>query len=197
MIEVWKDVPGYQGKYQVSNQGRIKSLNYNQTGIHKIMNQCKVLSHHKNRVYTAMRIGFRKNRKEIKYLVSRLVWEAFNGPIPAGYQIDHKDNNPENNSLDNLQLLTPSENQKKKYIDNPNLASSYKHCGGLKRKKVYCIELNRIFDCIKDVERELSINQSSVVKCCKGKQKQAKGFTFIYTVDDSANENKIIQFNLF
>ena len=42
--------------------------------------------------------------------VHRLTWEAFNGPIPEGLQINHKDENKSNNSLVNLELVTPSQN---------------------------------------------------------------------------------------
>ena len=37
MIEIWKDIPGYEGSYQVSNLGRVKTLSYNKTGIEKVM----------------------------------------------------------------------------------------------------------------------------------------------------------------
>lgn len=47
------------------------------------------------------------------FSVHRIVWEAFNGEIPKGYQIDHLDANPSNNALDNLALVTGSENCKK------------------------------------------------------------------------------------
>jgi hypothetical protein len=52
------------------------------------------------------------NRKH--FLVHRAVWEAFNGEIPEGYDIDHIDGNPHNNSLDNLQVISLLENIKKK-----------------------------------------------------------------------------------
>lgn len=42
-------------------------------------------------------------------------WRAFNGDIPEGMQIDHKNKNRKDNSIDNLQLLTPSENNKKRF----------------------------------------------------------------------------------
>lgn len=51
------------------------------------------------------------------FLVHRVVWEAFNGPIPQGYDIDHIDGNPSNNSLNNLQAITHRENILKRNID--------------------------------------------------------------------------------
>ena len=50
-------------------------------------------------------------------LVHRMVWEAFNGPILKGYDIDHLDGNPANNSLDNLEMVTHQENLKRRKMD--------------------------------------------------------------------------------
>ena len=53
------------------------------------------------------------NGKRIRTSIHRLIWEAFNGPIPDGLTIDHIDNDKTNNRLDNLQLLTNAENNSK------------------------------------------------------------------------------------
>lgn len=53
---------------------------------------------------------FAKNRKRLRVLVHRLVWETFNGPIPEGYEIDHKNRNRADNRLDNLRCVTHVEN---------------------------------------------------------------------------------------
>ena len=52
-----------------------------------------------------------------KFLVHRVVWEAFNGPIPEGLDIDHIDGNPHNNSLDNLQAISHKDNIIKRDMD--------------------------------------------------------------------------------
>lgn len=52
-----------------------------------------------------------------KFLVHRMVWEAFNGPIPENVDIDHIDGDQSNNSLNNLQILSHSENLKKRNVD--------------------------------------------------------------------------------
>ena len=59
------------------------------------------------------------------FLVHRAVWEAFNGPIPEGCDIDHIDGNPKNNSLENLQAITHSENIKKRNIDYSYAANNF------------------------------------------------------------------------
>ena len=50
------------------------------------------------------------NGKPKYYFVHRLIWEAFNGPIPKGLQINHKDENKRNNCLSNLEVVTPQYN---------------------------------------------------------------------------------------
>lgn len=52
------------------------------------------------------------------YLVHQLVWVYFKGPVPRGYEIDHIDNNKLNNSIENLQLLTPKQNNDKMALLN-------------------------------------------------------------------------------
>lgn len=55
-------------------------------------------------------VVFANNNYRRKFLVHRLVYEAFNGKIPDGYTIDHIDQNPLNNNIDNLQCITKQEN---------------------------------------------------------------------------------------
>jgi hypothetical protein len=57
-------------------------------------------------------------QKPSNKLVHRVVWETFNGPIPEGYQIDHKNDNRFDNRIDNLQLLTVAENNMKEHRRN-------------------------------------------------------------------------------
>lgn len=61
------------------------------------------------------------------FLVHRAVWEAFNGPIPEGYDIDHIDGNPHNNALNNLQAITHQENLKKREFDKSYLSKNFYH----------------------------------------------------------------------
>ena len=102
--EIWKDIPGYEGLYQVSNTGKVKSMNFRHTGVPRILVQANFRCGYKFvNIYNADKK--RKNRS-----VHRLVWEAFNGPIPSGMEINHKDENKTNNSLENLEIVTPKQN---------------------------------------------------------------------------------------
>ena len=101
--EIWKDIVGYEGLYQVSNTGKIKSLNYNHTGREKILKQRLF-----NRGY--LYVGLWKNGKQKYFSVHRLEYEAFYGEIPKGMQVNHINEIKTDNRLENLNLMTPKEN---------------------------------------------------------------------------------------
>lgn len=176
-IEVWKNIKGFQGLYQVSNLGNIKSFNYNKTNKEKIL-----IGSENKRGYKSVLLS--KNGKHIRFLIHRLVYTAFVGVIPQGYHVDHKDNDQQNNRLDNLQLLTVTENLKKRFSDN--LMLRY-----IKAKKIKCLNNNVIYNSINDASRELNLWKQSINKVLKGKRKQTGGYTFVY-VDDNT-EDKIEQ----
>ena len=71
-------------------------------------------------------IGVTNNYLPKRCYVHRLVWEAFNGPIPDGFEIDHVDENKANNSLNNLRLVTRTENMKKIRDSNDHVKKNLK-----------------------------------------------------------------------
>ena len=103
MKENWKDIKGYEGIYQVSDKGRIKSLANNKTRKEKILK----LRKDKNGY---LEVNLHKDNKSITRKVHRLVAEAFiSNPYNKPY-INHKDCNPSNNNADNLEWCTQKEN---------------------------------------------------------------------------------------
>ena len=116
MKEVWKDIKNYEGCYQVSNLGKVRSVdrqvktfNGTRTTTGQILKPLKT-----NRNY--FRVCLKKNQKNNYKLIHRLVAEAFI-PNPNNYSIiNHKDNNPLNNCVDNLEWCTQSYNVKYAYL---------------------------------------------------------------------------------
>ncbi len=113
---VWKDVVGYEGYYQISNYGDIKSLDRWAEG-HKYPTRIKgrMLSKVLDGPY--YRVGLRKNGKSTKHRIHKLVMDAFGPPCPGvygnrrgNYQIDHYDDDKLNNRSDNLQWLLHADN---------------------------------------------------------------------------------------
>ena len=107
-----------------------------------------------------------------KVLVHRLVAEAFI-PNPNNYTIvRHLDDDPSNNSLDNLAWGTYKDNR----ADCVRNDHDY-------RKAIYCFETDRIYRTGADAARELGINKSQVTMCCKGRSSHANGFHLCFEED--------------
>ena len=102
-MEEWRDILGFEGRYMASNLGRIKSILYR--GYYKET----IFTPWKNRNGYYM-VSLRKDGKKVGKIVSRLVYEAFNGPIPEGLQVNHINEDKSDNRLENLNLMSPSEN---------------------------------------------------------------------------------------
>ena len=113
MEEIWKDIKGYEGLYQVSNLGRVKSFNYMNTGKEKIKTPTL------QKKYTMKQGGYLqttlyKNNKSKTVLVHRLVAEAFI-PNPDNLpQVNHKDYNKTNNCVENLEWCSAKYNSNHK-----------------------------------------------------------------------------------
>lgn len=169
MEEIWNEIPEFEGKYQASNFGRIKSLNYLRTGKEQIL---KLL----NDKDGYLLVNLSKNGKVKTYKVHRLVWCSFNGKIPEGKQINHKDEDKTNNTLDNLELVTCKE--------NINYGAHNERMAKAKSKPVfqYDLEGNLInkWCSTREVERELGFSQGNISKCCLDIYKQAYGYVWKY-----------------
>jgi hypothetical protein len=100
--EEWRIVPGFPD-YEVSTLGRVKS---NKT--HKGQKPGKLL---KATGKTYVHVGLWVDGKSTTLNVHQIVAAAFIGPCPRGKQINHKDKDEKNNRIDNLEYLTPSQNQ--------------------------------------------------------------------------------------
>lgn len=188
MAEVWKDIKGYEGVYQVSNLGNVKSLNYGRTGIEHNLKQ-KIYGSGSGYYY----VGLSMYGKVRMLRVHRLVAEAFI-PNPQNLpQINHKDENHFNNNVDNLEWCDEvynanygtrkrriAETRQKKYGFTPSWEKEKIKNEKLELKKIKQISKNgqliKIWDSPLTASIELGIDISSICKCCKGKYKTAGGF---------------------
>lgn len=129
-IEVWKDIPEYEGFYQVSNLGNVRSLNRICSRGRKLKG--KMLKYALcGRGYFAVELN--KNGKAKTITIHKLVTYAFLNHKPCGHKlvVNHIDINRENNNLYNLEIITNRENTNRKHIK-----SSSKYVGVCWNKKV-------------------------------------------------------------
>ena len=162
MEEQWLDIIGYEG-YQVSNLGRVKSLGNYKTRKEKILKQCIDKDGY-------LQVQLCKNGKIKTFKVHRLVAQAFI-PNPDNLpQVNHKDENKENNIVSNLEWCTQQYN------------SEYSFAKPILQIDKDTNEIIREWASARQVERELGIDDSSIIKCCKGKLKTARGSKWRYSL---------------
>lgn len=172
--EIWKDIPEYEGLYQASNLGRVKSLKRPRGLKEKILKPLIT----RNGYY---QVALNKNSIAKFYKVHRLVWLVFNGQIPENMQVNHINEIKTDNRLSNLNLMTPKENSN---WGTRNEKVSIKMTNGKTSKLVLQFTLDDIlvkeYPSIKQVEREKGFDHSYIVKCCKGKIPTAYGYKWQY-----------------
>ena len=161
MQEIWKDIPGYDGAYQVSNLGRVRSI--------RIMNPFTLNSGY-------LGLSLYKDKKEKHFLIHRLVASAFCENPNNFSQVNHKDENKMNNCADNLEWCTN--------LYNRHYGTGIERMRKKKGKAIKQFTLNgelvAEYPSIMDAERTLGFDHSSICACCKGKKKQYNGFVWKY-----------------
>lgn len=110
--EIWRDIPGYEGLYQASSLGRIKSLDRKQSDkFGKIYNyKSKILKPRAGKGDGRLAVVLSKNGVTKGFNVHSLIAESFLGTRPEGYFICHCDGNNQNNNIENLRYDTSSQN---------------------------------------------------------------------------------------
>lgn len=188
MEEIWKDVKGYEGLYQVSNLGRVKSLEVKvpsgtkRGGKFFRTKKEKIMSKSLDKGYEFIRLSNNKITKN--HRVHRLVAEAFI-PNPNNYPcVNHKDENKLNNCVNNLEWCTTAYNNNygtrltkisKSLTNNPKIS-----------KKVNQYDKNGNFikqwESMIEVERQLGIKNEHIGQCCRKvkKYKTAGGYIWKY-----------------
>lgn len=178
--EIWKDVVGYEGLYQVSNLGRVKSVQryYNVNGGVALRKE-KILK--EKDAFKYKRVGLWKDSIQKFMFVHRIVAMAFI-PNPYNYpEINHKDEIPANNRADNLEWCTAKYNCN--YRNHGKNVSAARRGNGYSRK-IAMVDNNgnviKTFDAIIDAANEIGARKTDVCSVCRSRQKSVRGFKFKY-----------------
>lgn len=168
--EIWKDIKGYEGLYQVSNFGRVKSLVNNKGQYReKILNPIIGNGYYRVRLF--------KNKQNKLYSVHRLVAEAFI-PNPDNLpQVNHRDENKLNNSVDNLEWCDNKFNM--------NYGTARQRMVEKQSKKVYQYDLEgnliKIYNSVSETEKD-GFMTTAVSACCRNEKYRHthKGYRWEY-----------------
>lgn len=171
--EIWKSISGYEGLYEVSNEGNIRSLKFGKVKI--------VKPNVKPDGYLQVDL-YKEGQRKIMY-VHRLVYAAFNDEIPAGLTVNHKDENKVNNNIDNLELMTIAENNNYG-TRNTRIKLSTKKGTLRERNPVYCYNTCTVYSSSHEAARILNVNAGNICYVCAGKYTHTKGYKFRYATPE-------------
>lgn len=113
IVEEWRDIKDFEGIYQVSNMGRVRSVEHDivmRNNAVKHIGQ-KVLKLHEGGNNPYLQAYLHKDKKVQNKLVHRLVVSTFIGEIPDGYEVNHINGNKQDNRVANLEIVTSKENK--------------------------------------------------------------------------------------
>ena len=176
-MEVWKDVVGFEGKYKISSEGRVKSLNYKHTGEERIMNP------HPND-WGYLQVSLWKDNKMHTKKVHRLVAEAFIPNPLCLATVNHKNEIKTDNNVDNLEWMSDYDNRmygtrlarigmknKGKFINRKDQSKAVQQ---FTKDGKFVAE----FPSLKEVERQFGFYFGNLSNCCHGKVKQSYGYVW-------------------
>ena len=182
MKEIWKPVRNYEGLYEVSNCGIVKSLERmkrNNGGYQKVPE--KILEGYDNGRGYLFLILYKDGKGE-NCLVHQLVAQAFL-PNPDNLpEVNHKDEDKTNNCVENLEWCSSSYNANYG-TRNKRIAEKQRNDPNKSKAVVGTHKINGLileFPSAKEAERQTGINNSNIIKCCKGRKKSAGGFYWHY-----------------
>lgn len=182
-MEQWVDIDGYEGLYQVSNKGNVRSCDRIINSKCNSKRLCKgkpIKPYEDEDGY--MRVGLHKNDTQKVVGIHRLVADAFIPNTNNLPSVDHIDGNPNNNIVENLRWITIKGNNSTAIAKSRKSVSAFKRKDNKKKiiqntsEGVFLAEYNSTMD----AERVTNVNHSAIIRCCKGKQKIAGGYIWKY-----------------
>ena len=181
--EIWKDVVGFEGIYQVSNEQRIKRIS-----LSKITNNVKV-DYQERIVKTRLNkkgyviLNLCKNNEKFSTSLHRIIAKSFIPNLDNKSQVNHKNGIRHDNRIENLEWATASENILHSYKvlnKKHNSLGKFNRCG----KKVAYYDLSGnikgTFLSNMEAERKLGIKNTNISAVCNGKKEKTNGYKFRY-----------------
>lgn len=207
--EIWKDVEGFEGRYQVSNLGRVKSIKRIKPVKENLKGIKEIIMIPYSGAARYLGVTLRKDGKGKTHTIHRLVAEAFL-PNPLGFPcVNHKDGDCLNNRVDNLEWCNQRYNikyaniskeqrsqmselleKKSQHLIQSQAYNQSANIGRGRRKRSVCVysldmTLIKCFPSIKDAASSMSFTnqeraEQAIRSCCKGNRTSAFGYVWRY-----------------
>ena len=178
-MELWKDIPNYEGFYQASDLGRIRSLDHvRKNGTNEYIQKGKILKFNKNNSgYYQVRLS--KNGVAKTYRVNRLIALTFIENPLNKETVNHINGNKLDNRVENLEWATEREQaiHRHKVLKVPY--SDCKKCHEANKKKIIRSD-GKIYNSLLEAKQDLKNKNAHITEVCQGKLKNTCGYSFKY-----------------
>ena len=177
--EIWKDVKGYEGLYQASINGKIKSINHiRKNGTNEYVQKGKILKFNLNsNGYYRVRLS--KNGIAKTYRVNRLIALTFIENPLNKKTVNHINGNKLDNRVENLEWAT----EREQAIHRHNILkvpySDCKKCHEANKKKIIRSD-GKIYNSLQEAKQDLNNTNAHITEVCQGKLKKTCGYSFKY-----------------
>jgi len=162
--EMWRSVPGYEGLYEVSSCGRIRS-----TRRQGAPGGIKKLTENEDGY---LRVKLCRDGTEKRFMVHRLVYAAFVGSLPEGTEINHIDEDKKNNRLENIEAIT--------HLQNVKHGTGVRRCAEAHHRPVAQYSINgdliAVYESRKEATQKTGVAGSGISLVIRGKNRTAGGF---------------------
>ena len=182
-MELWKDIPNFEGLYQANTNGEIRSINHiRKNGTSKYEQQGKLLKFNLNpNGYLQVRLS--KNGVAKTYRVNRLIALTFIKNPLNKETVNHINGNKLDNRVENLEWATEKEQaiHRHKVLKIPY--SDCKKCHEANKKKIIRSD-GKIYNSLLEAKQDLKNKNAHITEVCQGKLKNTCGYSFRYLEEE-------------
>lgn len=176
-MEVWKDIKGFEGLYQVSNLGKIKSLERKRKNYSKMQIVPEKIKSTRKDPQGYHQCDLYKDNKQKTVRIHRVVAEAFIKNPDGKETVNHEDGNKDNNQVSNLEWATFAEQNehfyKNKLKSEENIKKAVRAMNKAQSKRTRCITTGEIFESASEAGRAKKVSSSLIMRVCRGRGKSA------------------------